>query len=79
MSAIISFLWNLWSLIIEYKSSLFLGLVYFFGAGLAAVSFGTGCLAIIYATAAGTIWVGAKALATTVRIENGDRARAHIH
>jgi hypothetical protein len=79
MSALVSFLWNLWSLIIEYKSSLFVGCVYFIGAGLAAVSFGAGCLAIIYATAAGTIYVGAKALATTIRIENGGgRRRAHI-
>jgi hypothetical protein len=78
--AVVAFWWNLWGLVTEYRAGLLLGLVYFLGAGLAALSFALMWLFGIYAATAGTVFVAAKVLATNVRIEDrSDRGRHHLN
>ena len=80
IGAVIAFWWSLWSLIQEYRAGIVTGLFYFCGAGLAAGSFAVLWIVGIYSAAAGTIFVGAKVLATNVRIEdsNDRRNRGHL-
>ena len=76
--AVISFWWNLWSLIQSYRAGILTGLAYFAAAGLAAGSFALLWLVGIYSAAAGTVFVAAKVLASNVRIEDGDRPRRFL-
>lgn len=76
--AVISFWFALWGIIVEYKAPILTSLLYAFGAVVASASFFVTAVVILYVGAAGTVYVGAKALATTVRIEDGNRGRHHL-
>ena len=61
----------------RYKAGLLTCLLYTSGAVLASLSFAFSFLVLLYIGAAGTVYVGAKVLATSVRIE--DRPRNHLN
>jgi len=72
MGALLGFLWNLWSLVVEYRASIITAIAFFFLASLAAFSFAAAWLAGLYAAAAGTVYVGAKFVAANMtRLEDG--------
>lgn len=70
LMALVNFWWTLWGLMVEYKASIMTCSLYLFGAILASLSFAATGLFILYIGAAGTVYVGAKVLSTSVRIEN---------
>ena len=76
--AIVTFWIALWGIISEYKAPILTSLLYVFGAVVASASFFVTAIVILYVGAAGTVYVGAKVLATTVRIEDGNRGRHHL-
>lgn len=75
--ALLQFWYTLWGLMVEYKASIMTCSVYLVGAILASLSFAASFLLILYIGAAGTVYVGAKVLSTSVRIEN-DPDRNHL-
>lgn len=72
MGAVVSFIWSLHSLVQTYQASLAAGLSFFLLASLAAVSFGITWLIGMYITAAGAVYVGAKLIASNLRLEGGE-------
>jgi len=75
--ALIGFLFNLWSLIVEYHTNVFVGVSFFVLAALAAFSFSFAWLMGIYFAAAGTVYVGGKFLIANMRIADDDGRRTH--
>ena len=75
--AVLNFWWQLWGLMVEYKASIMTCACYLGGAVLASLSFAASFLLLLYIGAAGTVYVGAKFLATSIRIENGPN-RNHL-
>ena len=69
--ALIGFTWSLWSVLVEYKASIASGLIFFLLAVLAASSYAAIWLAGIYAAAAGTVYVGSRAMIANMRIADG--------
>ncbi len=74
----VTFLWGLWSLIVEYQTSLLVGLFYFAMCTLAVSSFALTWLFGLYVGTAGTVFVGARLLANNARLEGGYQARPHL-
>ena len=72
MGAVLSFIWSLYGLVMTYQASLLTALSFFFLASLAALSFGITWLIGMYLTAAGAVYVGAKLIASNLRLEGGD-------
>lgn len=75
VGAVIVFICNLYSLIQSFQANFFTGLVFFAFASLAAVSFAMTWLIGLYAATAGTVYVGAKLIASNMRIEDDPEAR----
>lgn len=73
IGALIGFLWNLWSLVLEYRANLAAGLVFFALAALAAASFAAAWLFGIYMAAAGTVYVGGRFLVANMRLQDDAR------
>ena len=71
--ALIGFLWNLYSFIIEYKANIWVAISFFMLSSLAAFSFAFGWLIAIYFAAAGTVYVGGRFLVAHMRVQNGDQ------
>lgn len=69
--AVVGFVFSLMSLIQTYQASLPSALAFFTFATIAAVSFGLTWLFGLYIATAGTVYVGAKLIASNMRIENG--------
>lgn len=69
--AVIGFMWSLYGLIRTYQTSLIMAWTYFLFASLAAIAFAASWLIGLYLAAAGTVYVGVKALASNGRIEFG--------
>lgn len=72
---VIAFIFGLYGLIQTYQVPLFYALIFFLFASLAALSFAATWLLGIYAAAAGTVYVGAKLIASNMRIEGGEGSR----
>jgi len=70
IGATIGFIFSLYSLITTYQANIIIGLSYFILASLAAISFAVTWIFGLYAAAAGTVYVGAKVMASSLRIEN---------
>ena len=68
--ALLGFLWNLWGLVVEYRAPLFTAVLFFALASIAAFSFALAWLACMYGAAAGTVYVGAKFIASNMRIQD---------
>lgn len=73
--AVVIFIFSLYNVIVSYKASIIIWLPYFFMVSIAAISFVLTWLIGLYLSVAGTVYVGAKVLATNVRLEDGDRYR----
>jgi hypothetical protein len=73
IGALIGFLWNLWSLVIEYRANLLSALIFFTLAALAAASFAAAWLFGIYMAAAGTVYVGGRFLVANMRLQDDAR------
>jgi len=71
--AVSSFIWSLYDLIITYQAPLWTAFCFFFLGSLAAISFAFTWLLGLYAITATTVFVGARYLASQVRIGDGDR------
>lgn len=69
--AVVAFIFGLWHVITTYQAGLLQGLFFFALASLAAISFAMTWLIGLYTATAGTVYVGAKLLATNIRIEDG--------
>lgn len=69
--AVIWFLFSVWHLITTYKANILAGLAFFAMAALGAIAFALTWLIGIYIATAGTVYVGAKFIATNMRIEGG--------
>lgn len=67
------FLPSLYSLIQSYRESLLLAAPFFLAASLAAISFALTWLITLYFATAGTVYVGAKFIASNMRLEDGQR------
>lgn len=76
--AVVTFWCCLWGILVEYKAPILTSLLYVLGAVVASASFFFTAVVILYVGAAGTVYVGAKVLATSVRIEDGNRGRHHL-
>lgn len=73
--AVVWFLFSVWHLINTYKSSIVSSLAFFSLASLAAIAFALTWLIGIYMATAGTVYVGAKLIASNMRIEGGPDGR----
>jgi len=76
--AVVTFMWGLWSLIVEYQTSLIVGLFYFAMCALAVSSFALTWLFGLYVGTAGTVFVGARLLANNARLEGQNQQRPHL-
>lgn len=77
IGSVIGFVFSVPSLLYTYQVPLLYGLFFFALASLAALAFAVTWLAGIYAAAAGAVYVGAKLVASNMRIQGGGReARA---
>ena len=74
VGTVISFIWGLYGIIQQYKAPLWTGLLFFLGAALAAISFALTWVLGLYLGTAGVVFVGAKAIASNMRLEGGQRA-----
>ena len=70
---VIAFMLSVYSVISSYQAGLVEGLTFFGFASLAALSFAVTWLIAFYASAAGTVYVGAKVIAANLRLESGQR------
>ena len=75
IGTVIGFIWSLYSVIVTYQANIMSALVFFGFASLAAISFAFTWLIGIYLAAAGTVYVGAKAMAANLRLEGQDAGR----
>lgn len=73
--AVMTFMWNLWSIIQSFNASFFDGLLFYILASMAAISFGISWLLCFYFATAGTTYVAAKFIASSMRLEDGRRSR----
>ena len=71
IGTLIGFFWTLVSVISSYQASIYSGLIFFFFAGLAALSFAFTWILGMYLATAGVIFVGAKMVASNLRINDG--------
>lgn len=71
---VIGFIYSLVGLVRSYQASILTGLVFFGFASLAAIAFALSWLIGLYVATAGTVYVGAKLIASNMRLEDG-RAR----
>ena len=71
IGTVITFIWSLYEIINAYKTPLIHGLFFFLLASLGAISFALSYAIAIYMAAAGTVYVGAKVIASNMRLENG--------
>jgi hypothetical protein len=71
VGAVIAFLWGLYGLIVSYRENIFSAFAFFILAGLAAVSFALSWLFMLYCATAGTVFVGAKLVASNLRVQDG--------
>eukprot|EP01038_Epipyxis_sp_PR26KG_P012024 gene12024-16095_t len=71
--AVFAFIFSLFTLLRAYNVSAITGIVYFLLASLAAIAFAMTWLIGLYLGTAGTVFVGAKLLASNVRIEDINR------
>lgn len=71
IGAVLAFIFSLYSLIKTYEAPLLVALPYFIFATLAAVSFALTWLIALYIGTAGTVYVGAKFLASNLRVQSG--------
>ena len=69
IGAVIAFIFGLYGLIQTYQVPLTYAIIFFLMASLAALSFAATWLLGIYAAAAGTVYVGAKMIASNLRLE----------
>lgn len=72
---VIGFMWSLYSVIRTYQESILVALPYFAIASLAAISFALTFIIGLYCAAAGTVYVGAKVMASNLRIQGNDPYR----
>eukprot|EP00457_Paulinella_chromatophora_P007668 gb/GEZN01007692.1/.p1 GENE.gb/GEZN01007692.1/~~gb/GEZN01007692.1/.p1 ORF type:complete len:365 (-),score=56.94 gb/GEZN01007692.1/:322-1416(-) len=83
IGATVAFLWSVWAVIKSYQPSGPEALVFFGGAALAAISFVASWLIGLYLAGAGTIYVIAKTVANSQRLEGGpnggQRRRVRMH
>lgn len=75
LGAVIGFMWSLYGLIQTYKTDILTGLFYFFIASMAAIAFAMTWLIGMYIAAAGTVYIGAKLMASNLRLGGGDPQR----
>lgn len=73
--AVIGFMWTLYSVIQSYQASFIVAFPYFILASLAALSFAMTFVIGIYGAAAGVVYVGAKAMASNLRLQGAGGAR----
>ena len=71
VGTVITFIWSLYEIINAYKTPLFHGFLFFVLASLGAISFALSYAVAIYMAAAGTVYVGAKVVASNMRLEGG--------
>lgn len=76
IGTLIGFFWSLVSVISTYQTSIISGLVFFLLAGLAALSFAFTWIIGLYLATAGVVYVGAKVIASNMRINDGGRYNA---
>ena len=72
IGTVITFIWSLYEVINAYKTPLIHGFFFFLLASLSAISFALSYAIAIYMAAAGTVYVGAKVIASNMRLENGN-------
>ena len=72
LGTVTGFIFSLYSIISSYQAALSTSLVFFSLAALAAVSFAMTWMFLLYGTAAGTVYVGAKMAAANMRLERGE-------
>ena len=75
MGAVIAFIGSLFSLIQTYKENILTAISFFFLASLAALAFAMTWFIGLYLAAAGAVYVGAKAMASQLRLEEGAEGR----
>lgn len=75
IGTVTGFIFSLYSIISSYQAALPTALFFFGVAALAAVSFALTWMFLLYGAAAGTVYVGAKMAANSMRLEGGARAR----
>ena len=75
--AVVFFIFSLYSVVASYKPSWPELLAFFALASLSAVSFVLTWLLGLYVAAAGTLYVGGRVLATTIRIQDGNNYPNH--
>jgi len=68
--AVVAFVFGLYALIQSYKASLLSGFMFFLLASLSACAFALTWIIGLYLATAGTVYVGAKVLASNVRLED---------
>ena len=71
IGTVVTFIWSLYEIINAYKTPLLHGFLFFLLASLGAISFALSYAVAIYMAAAGTVYVGAKVIASNMRVENG--------
>mmetsp|Transcript_43046 Transcript_43046/g.31429 ORF Transcript_43046/g.31429 Transcript_43046/m.31429 type:complete len:281 (+) Transcript_43046:66-908(+) len=76
--SVVTFMFNLWSIISSYQPSYAEGLLFFGFASLAAISFALSWLIGLYCVAAGTAYVGLVVAKNAMLLEN-DQRRHRIH
>lgn len=77
--SVITFIFNLWSLISSYQASFVAGLAFFSLASLAAISFALSWIIGMYCVAAGTAFVGFTLAKNALLLEQGsDQDRGRI-
>eukprot|EP00808_Paulinella_micropora_P022433 g31028.t1 len=77
--ATVAFLWSVWAVIKSYQPSGPEALIFFGMAALAAVSFVVSWLMGLYLAGAGTMYVIAKTVANSQRLEGPRRRRIRMH
>jgi hypothetical protein len=72
--AVVAFIYSLVALVSSYKASLPSAFVFFSLASVAAISFAMTWIVGLYLATAGTVFVGAKLIASNMRIQDGGAA-----
>lgn len=68
--AVVAFIWGLGGIVRTYQANILSGATFFLLASLAAVSFALTWIIGLYVATAGTVYVGAKLIASNMRIQD---------